>query len=75
MKKKLSKTQSKVVRKMIDMKWYSAYDLQCGISTLESLYKRGIVGKSSGLGSLFCPRTGIKFSLASDIEKLEDILV
>lgn len=62
---KLSKTQSDVLSKMEKGKSYSAYQLQCSITTLDALCMKGLVrhinvGK---LGSMFCPRTGREYQL------------
>lgn len=59
--KKLTKKQFEILNKMTKGKKLSAYDLQCSISTLNALSHKGYVLRTSGLGSMYCPRTGIKF--------------
>ncbi len=59
----LTQTQRDVLRKMEFGKAYTAYDLQCSLSTLRSLDKRDIVTERQGLGALFSPRTAITFQL------------
>jgi hypothetical protein len=73
--KKLTKAQSDIVRRMADGQWYTAYDLGCKISTLNALYEKSLLWKNAGRGSLFCPRTAIRFSLSTDIEKIQDRLI
>jgi len=58
---KLSPAQKQVLVKMEAGKWYSAYDLQVRISTLEALRERGLLDCRSGLGSIFSPRTDVLF--------------
>lgn len=61
MSKKLSKAQKVVLNKMNSGQWYTAYDLNCSLTTLESLANRKILEMKSGLGSMFSPRTEIYF--------------
>ena len=56
-----TKNQLETLAVMVKGKWYSAYDLQVRISTLESLNKKGLVQRKSDLGAIFSPATGIKF--------------
>ncbi|MCK5020170.1 MAG: hypothetical protein KAS32_24240 [Candidatus Peribacteraceae bacterium] len=60
---KLSKTQQEVLSKLSKTEWKSAYDLRCGLNTLQSLATKGLVKSKSGLGSMAFPRTNIKFKL------------
>lgn len=73
--RKLTKVQSDVVKKMADREWYTAYDLQCKISTLNALYEKSLLSRQSPMGSYFCPRTIVKFSLSVEIETIQNRLV
>jgi hypothetical protein len=59
--KKLTKIQTEILDKMPKGKELSAYDLQCSLATLNALYHKGYVSRTSRSGSMFCPRTGITF--------------
>lgn len=58
---KLSKLQEEALERMELGKWYSAYGLQVSLGTLEALGRKGKVKVRRGLGSIFSPRTEIKF--------------
>jgi len=60
---KISPTQEKVLAKMEPGKWYSAYNLQCSLATLEALHKKDILKRKSSLGSMAFPRNEIEFML------------
>ena len=72
--KKLSKAQSIVVRKMANGARYSSYDLQCKISTLDALVNKGIMNRYCGRGSMFCPRTSIKYALIPTLQEIAHLL-
>lgn len=55
------KTQSKVLNQMDPNKWYSAYDLQCSIATLQALWQKGFVRQKTILGAIFSPRVNVTF--------------
>lgn len=59
--KQLTKVMCKALDKMRDGKWYSAYGLQISLNTMNALQSRGLVESKCGLGSVYCPATGIKF--------------
>lgn len=61
MNNKLTKKQAEILDKMVKGKELTAYDLQCSISTLNALFHKGYVSRTSGSGFLFSPRTGITF--------------
>lgn len=63
---KLSKTQIAVLEKMAPDQWYTAYDLNCSLTTLEALTNRKILEMKGGLGSMFSPRTEIRFRKRSE---------
>ena len=63
MKHQLSKTQAAVLAKMEAETWHTAYDLQCGINTLDALARRGLVRSRHDLGSIYDPQVGIKWML------------
>ena len=60
---KLSKAQSKVIDKMTDGEWTTAYDLQCSVATLNALFDKGIVETKRISGSYYFPRTNIEYRL------------
>ena len=60
---KLSPTQIKAVEKMERDIWYSSYDLQIGLNTLNALHDKGVVKKRGGLGSIWSPQTNIHYKL------------
>jgi len=60
---KITEVQSKVLEKMQEGEWYCAYELQCRITTLEAMCKKGIVERKSLLGAWWCPSTNIKFRI------------
>ncbi len=66
---KRSKLQKKVLEKMEFDKWYTAYDLQVPISTLNALTNRGILKSKSDVGALFAPQTSIEFRLTAGISR------
>lgn len=56
-----SKNQLDALQVMVTGKWYSAYELQISLATLESLFKKGFLKKQVELGAIHSPRTSIKF--------------
>lgn len=62
-KRELSATQKRALAKLKALPGTaSAYDLRESLATLESLARRGLVFTyTSGLGSLFHPRTGRQY--------------
>lgn len=58
----LTSAQMAVLNKMEVGIGYSAYSLQCSLSTLNALVRRNLVSSHYGLGSMAFPRTSIKFS-------------
>ena len=60
-KSKLSPKQIETFRKMQWDKWYSAYDLQVSIATLNALCNMKVVQSKRYQGSYFFPRTNIFF--------------
>ncbi len=62
---KLSPAQKVVLDKMKVNEWYSAYDLQCPIATLEALSRKGLVRMQSGLGAIYSPRVNIMYQKKS----------
>ena len=71
MKKIISITQLKVIKKMEDGQWYSSYSLQCRISTLYALLEKKIVEIKRRKGSLFFPRSNIEFRLLKKYRELK----
>ncbi len=61
----LSDTQAKVLFRMRLNRWYSAYDLDCSLSTLRALSHKGYLEQRSELGSAFFPRNNILFKKAA----------
>lgn len=52
---KLSKVQEAVLSKMKKGEWYSSYNLDCRITTMEVLHREGLVElhpNNSGVGSI-----------------------
>ena len=62
----LSKVQERTLSKMELHKWYSAYGLQCSLSTLNALIRKDKVVSRHNLGHLFSPRTEILFRRKDD---------
>lgn len=58
---KLSKTQERVLVRMIPAIRYTAHDLKASLATLDALVSKGELKSEHGLGSGFNPRTGIKY--------------
>lgn len=58
----LSGAQKAVLSRMEQKKWYSAFALQCSISTLRALRDREIVVETGTLGALEHPRHNILYS-------------
>lgn len=59
---RLSPVQEATFKKMDNYKWYSAYDLQVRLSTMEALLNKGLVERSKlKPGDMFFPRTAITF--------------
>lgn len=66
---KVSKVQKETLDKMEKGKWYSAYDLDVSMSTMEALLNRGLVEKSKlRPGDMFFSRTSIEFKKVKDKE-------
>ena len=59
--KKLSKTQQKALVGMHIGIWYSAYDLQVSIATLNALHRMNLVERRSDIGVFYSPRTAVEF--------------
>lgn len=58
----LTKIQKATLEKMEQGKWYSAYDLQVRIVTLEALLRKGLVKRSElRAGDMFFPTVNIKW--------------
>lgn len=66
MKQKPTKSQIEVLNKMQPGVWYSAYELQCGLNTLEGLYNRRLVLKKAEIGYLYSPRNSIMYKKPAD---------
>jgi len=60
---KLTTTQEKVLAKMQDGEWHTAYELKCSLSTIGALIKKGYVEKQLHLGCIWFPRSCIDFRL------------
>ena len=58
--KKLSKAQQKALDGMHIGIWYSAYDLQTGMATLNALCRMNLV-ETRSYGVFFSPRTDVEF--------------
>ena len=65
---KLSKNMTQAMLKLADgkVKSRSSYQLQIGLNTLYALAARGLVKRSSGVGSFAFPQTAIKWSLTKE---------
>ncbi len=64
---KLSKTQEKVLAKMSDGRNYSAYTLQCSLSTLYAMDRKGFIKRiDDGLGASFFPHTAIEWQIIEE---------
>lgn len=61
--KKLTKPQERVIGKLSRTEWKSAYQIQESRGILNSLVRLGVAESVQGLGSLFSPRTAIKYKL------------
>lgn len=59
---KLTKVQERAKAKLTD-EWQCAYSLQESIPTLDRLVCCGYAVKKRELGSLFCPRTALRYKL------------
>ncbi len=59
----LTSIQIKIIKKMKRGIWYSAYDLQVGINTLNALHSKGVLNKQTHSGYIWCPRTNLQFKL------------
>ncbi len=59
----LTPTQIKTIGKMKKEIWYSAYDLQVGVNTLNALHSKGVVNKQTHPGYIWSPRTSLQFRL------------
>ena len=57
----MTNKQRAVLNEMIGNNWYSAYNLQCSISTLNALHKAGLVEGRCDSGYLHSPRTSIMY--------------
>jgi len=58
---KLTKKQQEALNKMKREKWYSSYDLNVSISTLNALKNKGVIKSVNTFGYLYSPRTCILF--------------
>lgn len=58
---KLSKVQKETLDKMEEGKWYSVYNLQASLNTLDALKRRGLVKREYRQGYMFFPRNQIKY--------------
>ena len=70
MTKQITATQFKIISRMKNGRWLSAYDLGCSITTLNSLAIKEIVEKNTPIGFISCPKMNIQFRLLS---KYKDI--
>ena len=59
----ITKTQQEILDKMEDGKKYSAFDLQCTLTSLIAMRKKGLVEDctSNRIGQIFSPRTVFKY--------------
>jgi hypothetical protein len=58
----LTKIQSRALAKLHRRGgWESAYGLQESLGTLDALYRKGLVHKKMGLGSMAFPRSSIMY--------------
>ena len=78
MNKSITKTQWQAIQKMKDGKQHCAYDVGCGLNTLEALERKGIVEKKTKFGYLFFPRINIQYKLKQqylDIKLGETLII
>ncbi len=59
---KLSEAQERALGKLTGQ-WQSAYELQLGLNTLDSLVRKNLVEINAGIGALWFPRTEISYRL------------
>lgn len=64
---KLSETQQRALGKLHEHLYYSAYELQESIRTLDSLCNKGLAEKKLERGAVAFPRTGTTYRLAPNI--------
>ena len=60
---KIKETQQEILNKMEKGKEYSAFDLQCTLTSLISMSKKGLIEDctSDNLGEIFSPRIAFKY--------------
>lgn len=78
--KKMTKAQSEAIRALANGAWCSAYGIKqkhkinCTLSTLDSLVKLGVLNKVQESGSMFSPRTAIKYRLIPNFSDMVPFL-
>lgn len=60
---KLTEAQRRALNRFADGHCRSSFAAQSGLNTLESLYRRGLLSKRSGLGAFFSPQTAIDWAI------------
>lgn len=63
----LTEKQQQALDSMTAGQWTCAYDLNCSLSTLEQLNRKGLIQRQSGVGGHFSPRTHILFRKPADV--------
>ena len=58
---KLTKKQQEALNKMQRKVWYTAYDLNTSLSTLNALKNKGVIESTYTSGYFYSPRTCILF--------------
>ena len=60
---KLSSPQKKVMKRFVEHRWLSAYELQASMATLNALVSMGLLERRGvgSLGSTFSPRTTVEY--------------
>jgi len=64
---KLSKVQIRALNKLDAHEWWSAYEINESLATLQALKHKGLVESKHTLGAFSFPRIGILFRIKTNI--------